>query len=652
MLNISIKSKLYGLLVLIITMLILSSLMTYRSIIPVKNGWYKYLDTIAMRQSLLMDIKSQFGYGGTIHNFKNYVLRGKEKYHKRLKDNFSKLDKAIDTYLSLPELSVEERQALTDIKTVSDNYRTQTDIAHRLIAQSQSAEQVDAAVKVSDAPAFKAFKVLDDRYKALTDKESSRLSSDIDKTINTSVEISVFLIILVSLSILFIIRVISRRISDIRSALNNIEMNNDLRIRLDTGKNDEISELSLSLNKLLERFSDMISSIIKASVDVGVESSNQSAIVEQTVKGVHQQHKKIEQVTRLMNNMGETVQNVSTNAEQAVNAAELANNGIERGGQQMSSMILTMGELNKRIEEGSQTIMLLEQESQEISSVLEVIHGISEQTNLLALNAAIEAARAGEQGRGFAVVADEVRALAARTKDSTDEIRAMIERLQGQVMSAVKVMDESRKDTSRSSEQATETGSTLNDVTRDIQKMSQAMSQIAKTSSEQFQVSVEMGGHINAIEEEAMNTAHLADDTLIATGHIGQKTELLCVKAGQFKIDNIQGQLEQAKAAHLAWRSKLMSYLSGEINIDSRELSSHRDCVLGQWYYNDGLRDFSHIAEMKELEAPHKEIHQVIHNVVDLKQSGDNDKAMQEFEKITPLSSQIVDIIDRIIAKL
>ncbi len=651
MINISIKSKLYGLLLVIILMLITSSFLTYRAIIPVQQDWDNYLDNIAKRQSLLMNIKAQFGYGGTIHNFKNYILRGKEKYYKRLKDNFDNLDKSIQTYLSLKGISVEEQQALAAIKTVARNYRSQSDVAHDLIVQGKTPQEVDAVVKVSDKPAFDAFTVLDNVYQQLTEEASGRLSNDIDHTVNFSIWISVFLIILVSISILSIIQIVLHRIAFISAALKKIETDNDLRIRLDTSKNDEVSELSLSINALLERFGDMINQIIKAAVDVGVESSKQSAIVEQTVKGVHQQHKKIELVTQLMANMSETVQNVSINAEQAVGAAELANSGIDRAGEQMRRMIATMDNLNKRIEQAGETISRLEQESQKISSVLEVIHGISEQTNLLALNAAIEAARAGEQGRGFAVVADEVRALAGRTKDSTDEIRNMIERLQTQVASAVKVMDESRNDTGKSSEQTTETGNTLSEVTADIQKMSQAMEQIAQTSSEQFTVSMKMNEHIVAIQDEALNTAKFADETLTATGHIGQKTELLCVKAGQFKI-SIQGQLEQAKAAHLAWRSKLMSYLSGELSLDSKELSSHRDCILGQWYYSEGLKNFSYIPEMKELEAPHEEIHQVIHHVVDYKQAGDNDKALKEFEKITPLSARIVEIIDRIIAKL
>ncbi len=652
MLNISIKAKLYALLAVIMGILLISSVMSFRSITPIQAEWDFYENNIAQRQSLLMDIKSQFGYGGTIHNFKNYILRGNDKYFVRLKANFAKLSNAIDEYQALSDISVAERQALQDIRKVADNYKTQTNVAHGLIKQGKNPHEIDTVVKVSDAPAFEAFTVLDKAYKKLTEHTSAVLTAKIDSTLNSTLMTSVFLIVIIFVSIFLITQVIARRLDEVRLAINNIESNNDLSVHLATDRKDEISELSLSLNKLLQRFSTMIGDIIGAAVDVGVESSKQASIVEQTVKGIHQQHEEINLVSNSMKLMSETVQNVSINTEQAVTSAQLATEGVEIGSQQMSQTIQVMNDLNNRIETASQTISKLEEESQNISSVLEVIHGISEQTNLLALNAAIEAARAGEQGRGFAVVADEVRALAARTKDSTDEIRIMIERLQAQVKTVVKVMDESRQDTRRSSEKAAEAGDTLNKISSDIDAISSVMSQIASTSSEQFQVSVKMGEHINSINDKADVTAQSADATLVATAHIGEKTELLREQATRFKIDNTISQLQQAKAAHLAWRSKLMAYLSGEQHIDSRQLHSHKDCILGKWYYDEGLKQFAHIPAMQELEPPHEEIHQVIHSVVELKQAGEDDKAMQVFERITPLSHEIVRIIDKIIEKI
>lgn len=652
MLNISIKAKLYSLLVVVIGILLISSMMTYRSITPIQYEWDFYLDNIAKRQALLMDMKAQFGFGGTIHNFKNYVLRGKSKYYERLDGNFSQLNQAINSYIALSDISSNETQALKDIKSVVEAYQSQTTIAHKLIIEGKKAEQVDAIVKVNDNPALKAFIVLDNAYKNLTGSASASLTENIDSTISSTLLGSFILIIIIAVSIILLTRVIILRLNDVRQTLYDIEGTNDIGMRLAIDKKDEISDVFASLNKLLDSFSTMIKDIIAASVEVGIESSNQASIVEQTVNGVHQQHKKISLVTESMQHMNKTVQNVSANAEQAVAAAQLASDGIETGSQQMSQMIHTMTDLSHSIESTSQTILELEQESQQISSVLEVIHGISEQTNLLALNAAIEAARAGEQGRGFAVVADEVRALAARTKDSTDEIRHMIERLQSQVKSAVKVMDKSRQNTSESSAQASETGDSLAKVSNDINDMSAAMTQIASTSSEQLQVSVQMGEYINAISEVAVNTAQSADDTLVATGHIGEKTERLREAATKFKINDNISQLEQAKAAHLAWRSKLMAFLSGKNNIESNQLNSHKDCILGQWYYSDGLKHFSHIPEMQELEPPHEEIHRVIHEVVELKQSGNDEKATQVFEKITPLSQEVIDIIDKIIKKI
>lgn len=127
MFNISIKAKLYSLLIIVIAILLISSTMIYRSISPIKSDWDSYQDNVAKRQSLLIDIKSQFGYGGTIHNFKNYILRGTPKYYDRLINNFAKLKLATENHLVLTGLTDDERQALQKIKSVADSYKAQSE---------------------------------------------------------------------------------------------------------------------------------------------------------------------------------------------------------------------------------------------------------------------------------------------------------------------------------------------------------------------------------------------------------------------------------------------------------------------------------------------------------------------------------------------
>ena len=189
--------------------------------------------------------------------------------------------------------------------------------------------------------------------------------------------------------------------------------------------------------------------------------SQLSEVIEITRSGVEQQLQETEQVAAAINEMTSTMQEVATHATIAAESAGNADSAANAGRRIVAHTIDDIETLAQELENAARTIHGLESESEKIGSVLDVIKGISEQTNLLALNAAIEAARAGEQGRGFAVVADEVRALATRTQQSTEEIEAMISRLQSGAQEAVKVMEQSRQHAQHSTEKSAEAGSSL-----------------------------------------------------------------------------------------------------------------------------------------------------------------------------------------------
>ncbi len=305
------------------------------------------------------------------------------------------------------------------------------------------------------------------------------------------------------------------------------------------GDTDEMSRAFRAYNVMVGSFSGMVGAVFKSANSVGMMSDEQSKLVESTVVGVRAQHLETDQVATAMTEMAASVQEVAQNTEHTAGAAMAANNKAKDGSRIMKETIDSMGRLRGRVESSAQVITQLEEESKGISAVLEVIRSISEQTNLLALNAAIEAARAGEHGRGFAVVADEVRALAAKTKGSTDEINAMIERLQTQVREAVTVMKESQDDASNSANQASEAGNALELIVSEIDTITQMTAQIATAAKEQSQVTEELNRNIVNISSTSESTSLFAEQTLEATRNISSKMIELRSDASRFRIGDV-----------------------------------------------------------------------------------------------------------------
>jgi aerotaxis receptor len=246
--------------------------------------------------------------------------------------------------------------------------------------------------------------------------------------------------------------------------------------------------------------------------------------VEQSSDGIRQQQSETDQVATAITEMAASVQEVARNAQNTADAADKADAEARAGRQVVADTGTAIGRLAAEVEKASGVIQQLETRSSEITSVLDVIRGIAEQTNLLALNAAIEAARAGEQGRGFAVVADEVRTLASRTQQSTQEIQSMIEKLQDGARSAVKVMTLSREQADSSVEQARHAAASLENITRSVSVITDMSAQIATAVEEQSAVGEEINRNVVSIrhisdanadtgaqsEQAAQNVAQLA----------------------------------------------------------------------------------------------------------------------------------------------
>ncbi|MCU7854971.1 MAG: hypothetical protein KZQ79_04635, partial [Candidatus Thiodiazotropha sp. (ex Lucinoma borealis)] len=268
----SIKGLFNALLILSIIILLGMVAGFQQAISPVKNDWTQYLDNVAKRQMLLMEIKSEFGYGGVIHNFKNYVLRGQDKYYQRLESGFTQLDKLLAEYNTLSSLTEIEREALKNIAAVANEYHSHLDNVRSMTQAGQTPKEIDGSVKVSDTPAFDAFSILDNSYRDLTDKTSHSISQHISSASTLSLWLPVITMLIISMGIILISRSIINGIQEVQKTLHHVEQNNDLVIRLPSEGNNEIAVFSRSVNSLLEHFSKMIAQVINASVAVGMSS--------------------------------------------------------------------------------------------------------------------------------------------------------------------------------------------------------------------------------------------------------------------------------------------------------------------------------------------------------------------------------------------
>jgi methyl-accepting chemotaxis protein len=310
----------------------------------------------------------------------------------------------------------------------------------------------------------------------------------------------------------------------------------NLTARVNLTSRDEMSDIAHSFNQMAEGFSDTVQGIMASSAQLAAAAEEMSAVTMQTSHGIQEQQSQTDQLATAMNEMAATVQEVARHAMEAATAASTANDESTKGRQVVNNAVNTIDALSEAISRASDAIQRVEADSDRIGTVLDVIRGIAEQTNLLALNAAIEAARAGEQGRGFAVVADEVRTLAGRTQSSTQEIQKMIESLQAGSKEAVHLMGQSREQAQSGVEQTAKAGDALTAIADEVARINDMNTQIASAAEEQSSVAEEINLNVVTINQVGDESAQGAEQTARASEELAKLAADLQQMVGKFRV--------------------------------------------------------------------------------------------------------------------
>jgi len=302
-----------------------------------------------------------------------------------------------------------------------------------------------------------------------------------------------------------------------------------------TGRDDELGQLQLAIKVLQAEIRTILTRVGESAGHTSEVVSDTSVAVEKTDQAINQQRAELESVSTAMHQMSVTVEEVTRNIAQTADAAQQADDKVRSGTTVVTKAVDVIEGLAKQVQQAVTLMEQLQKDSEAIGSVIEVIRGIAEQTNLLALNAAIEAARAGEQGRGFAVVADEVRALASQTRTSTEKIEEIIDCLHNSTEKAATAMIAGREQAETSVEQAALAGSVLGSIGESVATIKDMSMQIASASEEQNQVTEEINRNINTISQVANDTAQASGSTAFATEKLAEQIKAMHALVAQFE---------------------------------------------------------------------------------------------------------------------
>ncbi|ALS34269.1 methyl-accepting chemotaxis protein [Pseudoalteromonas translucida KMM 520] len=455
---------------------------------------------------------------------KDFMLRLDEKYLASFQDHVDTLQQKIAS-------SSLSQNIKSNLKSLLSNYQS----AFQALVKAQLELGVDL-----DSGALGRMQQSVEQSDQLVMQLVADTKLQVEASIAKAQSVAIMVFIISGIIVLTLVYLTSRSIivpvERIYQSINKIRRNNDLTVTIEQIGNDEITIMSKDFNSLIGDFNSLINEVNGALNALNIATENLSESTAATSSGMQDQLHEADMVATAATEMQATIQDISHNTEAAAKKAESTNLSAQQGRSEVESTVAHIRGLSDSLEHASSVVSLLEKDGETIGSVLDVIRAIADQTNLLALNAAIEAARAGEQGRGFAVVADEVRSLAQRTQESTSEIEGIINTLQQRTQEVVSIMHQCRSQGDESASQANRAGELLGAITEDVQTIMEMSTQIAVAIDQQSQVASEVNKNVVSIRDIARNTSGHAANNAQTSEEVSAQARVLFAAIDKFKV--------------------------------------------------------------------------------------------------------------------